>query len=663
MKKGIIALIISLLAVPAMAQHFLQMDDGLGHFSILKSQTTNALDIFLLPSGGGTLLTIPTPGSSSLVWQTAGNTLIAGQVFGSVLGNAFDVVMQANGVEKMRLVSGAGVTIGTGVANALRYNDGTQALGRILRSDALGQASWVDPASLTIVTTATGTAPITVNGDNAPHSGAITIALTQGSLTTSTPSITVGGTGKTVGSNITVDLTTGSVTSSGSITVGGTGKTVGSNITADLNLANPNTWTGAQTFNGANKIIYTDGNQGLNKVLKSDASGNASWGTVGTSSLSGGANDNILVWTGGAATWQNMNVGAGLVGNGVSTQLKLNVQHDATLTGDGDGIVLGINLTNPNNWTGQQTIIGANKFKYVDGNQAVNKVLISDATGQAAWSALGTSSIAPGGNNTFLVTNGASTVTWLGFNRNATLVGDGITTALGLNTANANNWTAQQTITLANGFKYVDGNQALNKVLVSDATGQASWSTIGASSITPGVNGNVLVTTGGVAAWQNLNIGTGLTGNGVTSTLDANIQHDASLTGAGTTASNLVLNVSNPNTWTGTQTFGGVALTPITQAALVANTDNYALSGSISNFRISSSAPVNLTGITGGVSGRVLRLQNVGANAITLKSQTTSVATNQFDLPGGADIILGPKAAVTFIYDGTLGFWEVVATN
>lgn len=356
MKKGIIALIISLLAVPAIAQHNLQMDDGAGHYSILKGQTNNAMDLFLLPPGGGTLLTVPTPGSSSLVWQTAGNTLIAGQVFGSVLGNAFDVVMQANGVEKMRLVSGAGVTIGTGVANALRYNDGTQALGRIMRSDATGQASWVDPASLTIVTTATGTAPITVNGDNVPHSGAITIALTQGSLTTSTPSITVGGTGKTVGSNITVDLTTGSVTSSGSITVGGTGKTVGANITADLNLA-------------------------------------------------------------------------------------------------------------------------------------------------------------------------------------------------------------------------------------------------------------------------------------------------------------------NPNTWTGTQTFGGVALTPITQAALVANTDNYALSGSISNFRISSSAPVNLTGIAGGVSGRVLRLQNVGANAITLKSQTTSIATNQFDLPGGSDIILGPKGAVTLIYDSTLGFWEVVATN
>lgn len=132
-----------------------------------------------------------------------------------------------------------------------------------------------------------------------------------------------------------------------------------------------------------------------------------------------------------------------------------------------------------------------------------------------------------------------------------------------------------------------------------------------------------------------------------------------SLGGAGT----VNLNTANPNSWTGTQTFGAEALTPNTPAAITTNTNDYGLSASNSYFRISSTIAVNLTGITGGVSGRVLRLQNVGVNTITLKSQTTSAATNQFDLPGGFDIILGPKGAITLIYDSTLGFWEVASTN
>jgi hypothetical protein len=221
-----VAIILALTISSVNAQHFIQVDDGAGHYTILKSQTINSLDVFTFPTGGGVLLTIPTPGLPSLVWQTAGNTLSAGQVFGSL--NPFDVVMEANGSEKMRLVSGGGVNVSSQLtvsagANGFKYVDGNQTAGWILAEDNTGQAAWTNPTLLGFVTTATGTAPITVNTDNFAHSGPITIALTQGSLT-----------------------------SGGSITVGGTGKTVGANITADLNLANANSWTGAQTFGARN---------------------------------------------------------------------------------------------------------------------------------------------------------------------------------------------------------------------------------------------------------------------------------------------------------------------------------------------------------------------------------------------------------------------------
>jgi hypothetical protein len=75
-----------------------------------------------------------------------------------------------------------------------------------------------------------------------------------------------------------------------------------------------------------------------------------------------------------------------------------------------------------------------------------NHVLRLDGAGTTlGFGTLGVGSFTPGANNTFLTTNGVGVVGWTGFSRNATLVGDGITTALGLDLANANTWTAIQT--------------------------------------------------------------------------------------------------------------------------------------------------------------------------------------------------------------------------
>src|SRR5579862_1101746 len=190
---ALVTLVSLFFAQNVFAQHSLQLDDGLQHFSTIVANSTGGT--YLLPPGGGMLVTTPSPGSPALMWLTDGNTIASPhQIFGSL--NGFDVIMEANGVEKMRLVSGGGVSVSsllsvTG-ANNFQYLDGHQTAGWILMENGAGVATWVDPGTFVFVSTATGTAPITVNGDNAPHTGPITIALTQGSLTTSTPSISVG---------------------------------------------------------------------------------------------------------------------------------------------------------------------------------------------------------------------------------------------------------------------------------------------------------------------------------------------------------------------------------------------------------------------------------------------------------------------------------------
>ncbi|HZV13137.1 MAG TPA: hypothetical protein VFA55_07970, partial [Candidatus Kapabacteria bacterium] len=72
-------------------------------------------------------------------------------------------------------------------------------------------------------------------------------------------------------------------------------------------------------------------------------------------------------------------------------------------------------------------------------------VIHSSAAGLLTSSSVATGDIAVGGANQFLVTNGTPAVAWAGLNINGTLVGNGIGTALGLNLASANTWSAAET--------------------------------------------------------------------------------------------------------------------------------------------------------------------------------------------------------------------------
>lgn len=98
----------------------------------------------------------------------------------------------------------------------------------------------------------------------------------------------------------------------------------------------------------------------------------------------------------------------------------------------------------------------------------------------------------------------------------------------------------------------------------------------------------------------------------------------------------------------------------ISPAQLTANTNDWAPTGlaGATIIRFSTDASRNITGLTGGVAGRVIALVNVGTQqGNILNEDAASTAANRFALPTGSSIITGGGAAI-FWYDGTSSRWR-----
>lgn len=95
-----------------------------------------------------------------------------------------------------------------------------------------------------------------------------------------------------------------------------------------------------------------------------------------------------------------------------------------------------------------------------------------------------------------------------------------------------------------------------------------------------------------------------------------------------------------------------------TPAILSGNTNNWAPSiGAVSRVNASSSNDVEVTGLAGGVDGKVIVLTNIGANNITLMTESgSSTAANRFAQNG--DFVLVPGASVMLIYVSALSRWS-----
>ena len=114
----------------------------------------------------------------------------------------------------------------------------------------------------------------------------------------------------------------------------------------------------------------------------------------------------------------------------------------------------------------------------------------------------------------------------------------------------------------------------------------------------------------------------------------------------------------NDMSYTGSTVQPWVSLT----CANGANTDKTLADGT--NFYITGPTGIfTISGLTGGVDGRVIRLYNSVAFAMTIANDATSTAANRFLTLTGADITTTTQGAFTFVYSSTASRWIQVGNQ
>jgi hypothetical protein len=102
-----------------------------------------------------------------------------------------------------------------------------------------------------------------------------------------------------------------------------------------------------------------------------------------------------------------------------------------------------------------------------------------------------------------------------------------------------------------------------------------------------------------------------------------------------------------------------------TNSQIASNQNDYAIDSSDVTGLVLLSADANgrtITGITGGVGARVVRLLNNGTTDIIVTHQdTASTAANRFILPFELDMVLRPGDCWTLIYDSTNSRWRLLS--
>jgi hypothetical protein len=109
----------------------------------------------------------------------------------------------------------------------------------------------------------------------------------------------------------------------------------------------------------------------------------------------------------------------------------------------------------------------------------------------------------------------------------------------------------------------------------------------------------------------------------------------------------------------------------ISPTQISSNTNDYAPTGlsTASQLRLSdNSGSHNITGLTGGASGRIITILNISSsqNLNLTDEDTASSAANRFELSlggGGSILTLGPQAGITIQYDGTSSRWREIGCS
>ncbi len=526
------------------------------------------------------------------------------------------------------------------VGGALAFSGGTPGAGKVLTSDAAGNATWNTPAmGVTNVSIATG--PLSVaNGSSTPaismtaassgSSGYITASdylnftskmnSSGGTMTgpLNVPTLTVGAlavTGGTPGAgmvltsdaagNATWNTPPGGVTTvsgSGVVNVTGTtapvvsipaatGSTSGYLSSTDYTTFSNKVSKAGDTMTGAltvptltvgGALAFSGGTPGAGKVLTSDAAGNATWNSpaLGVTTVSGSGVVNVI----NGSTTPSITISAA---NG-STSGYLSSTDYTTFS----------NKVNKSGDTMSGTL-SLPSLTVTGGTPAVGKVLTSDASGNATWGApaMGVTAVSSGtgplsiinGSTTPVISIPAATTSvdgylsstdFANFSGKVSKAGDTMSGAL-----TVPNLTATTSIS-TNALTVTDGTQATGKVLTSNASGNATWSALplgGVSAVAP------LSSTGG--ATPALSIATATTSQtGALSSTDFTSFQNAQTTVAAAT------NTSTASTLVKRDPSGGIAVGALTASTI---TSSGAITGNIDTANITSGTLPVIRGGTG----------------------------------------------------------------
>jgi len=613
-------------------------NDPTNLFTITSGTLTGPLSWTLPTTAGGSGYVLSTNGSGVLSWVAPTTSVtLGGDVTGASGSNAIatlagnDIVAAINagttstainapvGITGTSLTASSGGTIST--TGAINGGTGT----------FTGAASAVGLTSTGGLTTSAGAANLSTTDASAVNLGTGSFANPIG-----------------IGNGDGVTLPYSTTTIAGKVNFTGTVSLPNGSVTAaSIGLTTNDLMVGDGSGHGSalatadNGVLVTDGT-GVPSISTTLPNGltmnNATIG--GTTSIStSGAIATTSTLNAGAATVTSLDAGSGAItttgtlGAGAATVTSLNAGAGTIqTTGAIDG--------NTGTFTGGLTTSGgtANINSALAGSPQNTNIDASPATGGANVIGNSTSTTALDGavtfNGTVTLPNGSVSLGSLSLADGDIIVGNaGNASGVAMSGDASIDNTGHITVTKFNGttFGTMAGQDANNVNITGGSIDNSALAGSGTLTVTAG---------------------SGLSGGGSVA--------------LGASSPALTLDVTHANTWTGTQTLGGVAYSSSTITATNPTQADWGLSTSNSYFLVSSAAATTVSGIAGGAAGRVIVLVNTGSSAITLSNANgTSAAANQFHFQGNSDVLMAQDGTVTLIYDATynsnVGAWRMIS--
>ncbi|MGC4041864.1 MAG: hypothetical protein QM710_14055 [Flavobacterium sp.] len=440
--------------------------------------------------GSGTTSTPSTGG-----WNLTGNTVTGTDYLGT--NNYYPLIFKVNGNQFSRFHPNGGLAIGNGAA---ANDNNSVAIGTSATATTSNQAVAIGPSSNAAgyqsvaigLNSATSNNNTVALGTSSNASGYLATAIGVSSASSNNNSFAIGNSANASGQQAMALGQEANSSGQNATAIGYQATTSQANAIVLGNSSNGNSKIGIGTNTPDEKlhvvgsIKMVDGNQANGYILMSDANGKASWKSpttvnygwtlTGNSALStdflGTTNAMPLVFKVSNNQFARFHQTGGFaIGNGAAANDNnaIAIGTSATATANNQAIAIGQSSTA----SGYQSMaIGLNTT--ANSNSAVAIGSAASATAQNATS-LGLSASASGQNATAIGYQASTS------QANAIVLGNASNTSnkVGIGTS-----TPDERLHVVGSIKIVDGTQANNYVLTSDANGKASWKAAAGSTVT-----------------------------------------------------------------------------------------------------------------------------------------------------------------------------------